>query len=134
MLLSIPAQAQQSPAGGDAPAKSPLSQLGEMSQTASHLHQAAEALHRSSEIWAGVVESLATSLATASSEFDPFGFKTAFRTVHHQSEMLLEQRQIIDDLHQREIKRLRRENQRLKKLNTTDSKKRRKSKRGRKKR
>jgi hypothetical protein len=50
-----------------------------------------------------------------SSEFDPFGYKTAFRTIGHQAEMLQAERKIIQALQEREIERLRSENSRLRK-------------------
>ncbi len=50
-----------------------------------------------------------------SSEFDPFGYKTAFRTVGQQAEMIQQQRKIIQALQEREIERLQSQNRKLKK-------------------
>jgi hypothetical protein len=47
------------------------------------------------------------NLATASSGFDPFGFKTAFETIQRQNEIVREQSATIQKLQQQEIKRLR---------------------------
>lgn len=99
-------------------AKPPLAQeglfrLGEMAQAAGDLRKAGEAFERFSKSLDSLVESIAKSLATVSSEFDPFGYKTAFRTVGQQAEMLQQQRDIIHALQEREIDRLRSENKQL---------------------
>ena len=85
-----------------------------MAQAAADLRKAGEAFERFANSADGLVDAIAKSLATMSSEFDPFGYKTAFRTVSKQSEMLQQQRDIIQALQEREIKRLRNENRRLK--------------------
>ena len=48
-----------------------------------------------------------------SSEFDPFGYKTAFRTLGQQTAMLQQQRETIQVLQEREIERLQNDNTRL---------------------
>ena len=92
-----------------------FSHIGAMAQAASDLRNAADTCVRLASALAGPAETIANSLATMSSEFDPFGYKTAFRTIRHQSEMLQQQREIIHRLQEREIQRLRMENERLKK-------------------
>ena len=81
-------------------------QVGELAQAAT---QTFARLENS----AGLIKSITESLATMSIELDPFGYKNAFRTVGLQAEMLREQRQIIQALQQREIERLRIENDEL---------------------
>jgi len=88
--------------------------IGEMAQAAADLRSACEALERFANSPNGLVESVAKSLARMSSEFDPFGYKTAFRTVGRQAEMIQQQRKIIRALQEREIERLRSENRDLK--------------------
>ncbi len=95
-------------------AASDLFRIGEMAEVAADLRKAAEALERFAESSNGMVETIAKSLATMSSEFDPFGYKTAFHTVGQQAEMIQQQRKIIQALQEREIERLRSENRELK--------------------
>jgi len=88
---------------------------GDMAQAAGDLRKAGEAFERFANTAEGLVETIAESLATMSSEFDPFGYKTAFRTVGQQTEMIQKQGKIIQALQEREIERLRKENRKLKK-------------------
>ena len=54
-------------------------------------------------------------ISRISSEFDPFGYKTAFRTVQAQNEVIERQQQLIQKLQQQEIDRLQSELQAVKK-------------------
>ncbi len=91
-----------------------ITRLDEMAQAAGDLRVAGEAFERFANSLSRVAESIAKSLATMSSEFDPFGFKTGFRTVGQQSAMLQQQRELIQALQEREIERLRAANRKLK--------------------
>jgi len=106
------AESAESP--GAAEAKNSFG-VNDVAQAAADLRKAGEAFERCADSLSQTAESIAASLATMSSEFDPFGYKTAFRTLGEQSEMLRQQREIIQALQEREIHRLRRENQALKK-------------------
>jgi len=90
-----------------------LFRIGEMAQAAKDMREASETLERVMNTSGGLIASIAESLATMSSEFDPFGYKTAFRTVGQQAEIIEQQRKLIDELQQREIDRLQRENREL---------------------
>jgi len=103
-----PRGAANAPTAGDG-----LFRVGEMVQAASDLRKAGEAFERFANSLDRFAESIAQSLAIMSSEFDPFGYKTAFRTVSRQAEMLKQQRDIIHSLQEREIDRLRSENRQL---------------------
>ena len=86
-----------------------------MAQAAADLRNAGEAFERFATSLGGAAETIATSLATMSSEFDPFGYKTAFRTLGQQNVMLQQQSETIRSLQDREIERLQSENARLRK-------------------
>ena len=97
-----------------APSANSLFNWASIAPAAADLRKASEALER----FRDVLDSLSTmtaSLATMSSEFDPFGYKTAFRTLGQQTETIQQQHQMIQELQEREIARLRNENSRLKK-------------------
>ena len=87
---------------------------GDMAQAATDLRKAGEAFERFANSADGLIETICESLATMSSEFDPFGYKTAFRTVGQQAEIIQQQAKIIQALQEREIERLRNENRKLK--------------------
>lgn len=89
--------------------------LGGMAQAATDLRKAGEAFERFALSMEGLGETVAASMAIMSSEFDPFGYKTAFRTLGEQAEMLRQQRDTIQELQQREIDRLRKQSKRLRK-------------------
>jgi len=91
----------------------PLFRLNDMAQAATDLRNAGEAFERFATSLNGAAETIAKSLATMSSEFDPFGYKTAFRTLGQQTAMLQQQRETIQALQDREIERLQDENTRL---------------------
>ena len=119
LLGHHPAAAQEAvkkPANSAAPTGiSDLFGVGGMAQAASDLRKAGEAFERFGTTLDGVTTTIAESLATMSSEFDPFGYKTAFRTIGQQTEIIQRQSKLIQDLQQQEIDRLRLENQTLKK-------------------
>ena len=94
-------------------AQDSLFRIGELAQAAADLRKAGEAFERFAILLDSLAESIAKSLATMSSEFDPFGYKTAFRTIGRQTEMLQAQRDIIQAFQQREIDRLQSENREL---------------------
>lgn len=87
--------------------------IGNMAQAAADLRQAGEAFERFADAAGGIGETIAASMATMSSEFDPFGYKTAFRTIGQQTQIIQQQSQMIRELQQREIERLRDENRLL---------------------
>lgn len=87
--------------------------IGKMTEAASNLRQAGEAFERFGKITERLGETIAFSMAQMSSEFDPFGYKTGFRALSQQAEMLEKQQATIQALQQREIDRLNRENERL---------------------
>ena len=89
--------------------------VGKMAQAASDLRKAAEAFEKFGSSLDGISGKMAAALATMSSEFDPFGYKTAFRTIGQQTEIIQQQNEIIRELQEREIERLRNENKSLKK-------------------
>ena len=90
-----------------------LLRVNEMAQAAADLRNAGEAFERFAQALNGVVETIAKSLAAMSSEFDPLGYKTAFRTLGQQAAMLQQQRDTIQALQAQEIERLQHENRRL---------------------
>ena len=55
------------------------------------------------------VEKISHSMSQISSEFDPFGFKEGYRTVQLQTRILQRQSQVINELQQAEIERLKRQ-------------------------
>lgn len=117
-LLLLPNRlcAEEPPPTLAAPAPgNPLLQFSEMAQAAADLRNAGEAFERFAKSLSGVAETIANSLAIMSSEFDPFGYKTAFRTLGQQSVMLQQQRETIHALQEREIQRLQDENTKLRK-------------------
>lgn len=92
------------------------SKASELVQGVSDLRKAAEAsqksldsLERIMPILSPLVLGTTENLSRLSSEFDPFGYKTAFRTVQSQNEVIQRQQQLIQELQQREIDRLQRE-------------------------
>ena len=95
------------------PPGNPLFRLDDMAQAAADLRNAGEAFERFATSLGGSAETIAESLATMSSEFDPFGYKTAFRTLGQQTAMLQQQRETIQVLQERELERLQNDNTRL---------------------
>jgi hypothetical protein len=75
--------------------------VGEMAQAATDLRKAGEAFERFAVAGADLAKSITKSLAIMSSEFDPFGYKTAFRTVGQQAQMLHQQREKIQTIQAR---------------------------------
>lgn len=118
------------PSGQKVQPKSPdLSELlqlgssgaGDLLQSMSELRKAAEASQKSLELIERVMPAggelilgVTENISRLSSEFDPFGYKTAFRTVREQNEIIDRQQQLIQSLQQREIDRLQRELEMLK--------------------
>ena len=96
------------------PATGGIFRIGEMAQAAGDLRKAGEAFERFANSLDGLGGVIAESLATMSSEFDPFGYKTAFRTVGQQAETIQQQHNTIQALQEREIERLRSETRKLK--------------------
>ncbi len=100
-----------------------MSSVGDMVQAAGDFRKAAEALERFGGMLEGIVANLSEALeessrnhAVMSDSFDPFGFKTAFKTIR-------EQGQTIQRLQKAEIRRLRKECREIKKrLNGRDRK------------
>ena len=80
----------------------------------------------------GMVEALSSALAEMSREFDPFGYKTAFRTIGEQNRIIQQQAEVIQRLQQREIEPLQRENRQLRKKAKKDRQKKGKKKRAKK--
>jgi hypothetical protein len=120
-LLCLPVHSSCAEERLEEPAKSSaraaatsLFQIGEIAQGAADLRKAGEAFERFAKSANGTVEIIAKSLAAMSSEFDPFGYKTAFRTIGRQAEIIQQQSKAIQTLQDREIERLRRENHNLK--------------------
>ncbi len=104
--------------------------VGEMVQAAGDFRKAAEALERFGGMLEGIVSTLSKGLAESSrnhaamsDSFDPFGFKTAFKTIR-------EQGQTIQRLQKAEIRRLRKECRQMKKRLDRRDRKRRKRKSG----
>jgi hypothetical protein len=107
------AQEPKKPPASSAP--SDLFRVGDMAQAASDLRKAGEAFERFGNSLDGIAGKVSESLATMSSEFDPFGYKTAFRTIGQQMVVIQQQNEIIRELQEQETKRLRNENKSLKK-------------------
>ncbi|MCH8149157.1 MAG: hypothetical protein IH987_14435 [Planctomycetes bacterium] len=78
-------------------------------KAAEYVRKAGEAFER----FGGSLGGLADALATMSREFDPLGYKTAFRALGRQTEIIKQQSEIIQAFQAREIERLRNENQQL---------------------
>ena len=113
---ALAAQAPEESAKSPAATKSnSLLRIGEMAQAAGDLRKAAESFERLADSLDGIVQVVAESLAKMSSEFDPFGYKTAFRTLGQQTEIIQQQSELIRELQEREIDRLQSENQTLRK-------------------
>ena len=104
---------REQPKASTPPSGNPLFRLNDMAQAAADLRNAGEAFERFAASLSGSAETIANSLATMSSEFDPFGYKTAFRTLGQQTAMLQQQRETIQSLQDREIERLQNESTRL---------------------
>jgi hypothetical protein len=108
-LLLIPqTAAAEEPLPPKGPARAALGdlfRLGEITQAAEDLKQAGQAF----EQFGVSMEVVAASMAIMSSEFDPFGYKTAFRTIDRQAETIERQHEVIRELQQQEIDRLQRE-------------------------
>ncbi len=107
-----------------------MSGVGDMVQAAGDFRKAAEALERFGGMLEGIVLALSEGLvessrnhAGMSDSFDPFGFKTAFKTIR-------EQGQTIQRLQKAEIRRLRKECREIKKKRNRRDRKRRKRKSG----
>ncbi len=105
-----------------------MSGVGDMVQAAGDFRKATEALERFGGILEGIVSTLSEGLAESSrnhaemiDSFDPFGFKTAFKTIG-------EQGKTIERLQRAEIRRLRRENRQMKRSLGRGERKRRKRK------
>ena len=107
-----------------------MSGAGDMVQAAGDFWKAAEALERFGGMLEGIVSTLSEGLAESSrnhaamsDSFDPFGFKTAFKTIR-------EQGQTIQKLQKAEIRRLKKESREMKKRLDRRDRKRRKQKGG----
>ncbi|MCD6395195.1 MAG: hypothetical protein J7M40_17050 [Planctomycetes bacterium] len=107
-----------------------MSGVGDMVQAASDFRKATEALERFGGMLEGIISTLSKGLAESSSNhavmsdsFDPFGFKTAFKTIR-------EQGQTIERLQKAEIRRLKKECRQMKKKRSRRDRKRRKRKSG----
>ncbi len=107
-----------------------MSGVGDMVQAAGDFRKATEALERFGGMLEGIISILSKSLAESSrnhavmsDSFDPFGFKTAFKTIR-------EQGQTIQRLQKAEIRRLRKECRQQKKRLDRRDRKRRKRKSG----
>ncbi len=103
---------------------------GDLVQAANDFRRAAEALERFGGMLEGIVSTLSEGLvessgnhAVMSDSFDPFGFKTAFKTIR-------EQGRAIQRLQKAEIRRLRKECSKMKKRRNRRDRKRRKRKSG----
>ena len=79
------------------PKVSDLLRIGEMAQAAADLRKAGEAFERLGDAMGGIAEKIAQSLAAMSSEFDPFGYKTAFRTIAQQNEFIQQQARLFEN-------------------------------------
>ncbi len=97
---------------------------GDMAQAAGDFRKAAEVLERFGVMLKGIASTLSEGLlassknhAVMSDSFDPFGFKTAFKTIR-------EQGQTIVRLQEAEIRRLRRECRKMKKRDRRNRKRR----------
>ncbi len=73
-----------------------------------------ESLNEISVVTAEAAGTTSKHLAAIGGEFDPFGFKAAFETIQKQNAIIQAQSQMIIELQQRKIRRLRKENKLLK--------------------
>jgi hypothetical protein len=89
--------------------------IGELSKSAADLRAASESAERLGESAGGIAEHIAASLARMSSEFDPFGYKTAFRTLNQQANSMMQLQAKIELLQNREMQRVKAENRKLRK-------------------
>jgi len=127
MFLSYAASAQEASekvsSEGSAGNVFNMSSVGDMVKAAGDFRKAAEALERFGGMLKGIVSTLSEGLekssrnhAVMSDSFDPFGFKTAFKTIR-------EQGRTIQRLQKAEIRRLRKEiKESRKKVNGRDRK------------
>jgi len=106
-----------------------MSGMGDMVRAAGDFRKATEALERLGGMLEGIVATLSKGLvessrnnAAMSDSFDPFGFKTAFKTIR-------EQGKTIQKLQKAEIRRLKKECREMKKRPDRRNKKRNKRKR-----
>lgn len=106
----------------------PFGGAANLFQSAADLRAASESLARFGESLektttniGDATDSVAGHMAQMSSGFDPLGLQNAFKTIQQQSEVIRQQQEIINDLHQKEIQRLKRENQQLKAANKAES-------------
>ncbi len=129
---TAPAQVVSKEVSSDSSGEKALSMfgVGDMVQAAGDFQKASEALERFGGIFEGIVEVLSESIAEISrnhaemsESFDPFGFKTAFKTIR-------EQGQTIQRLQKAEIQRLRKECREMKKRLDGRDRKRKKRKSG----
>src|SRR5690606_4004586 len=117
-LLNSRAQAQQPPAQ-DRPTGPPplaLPDVGKMMKATNDLRKASESLVEVMRILEKITPvvaqaSVATSheMAMMSDGFDPFGFKASYRAIHDQNKIIQEQNDVIRQLQQAEIVRLKME-------------------------
>lgn len=102
-----------------------LLQSGSMSdvlQISSDFRTASQSLERFGESAGRIADvvgeassTTSQNLARMSEEFDPFGFKTAFKTIQQQNMLIQQQNQLIQELMQKEIDRLQQRHQRAEK-------------------
>lgn len=88
----------------------------ELLESAQQFRQASEALERATTALERVIldggailVEISENVALTSSEFDPFGYKNAFRTIQQQQTIIQRQSTLIQRLQQQEIERLRHE-------------------------
>lgn len=85
--------------------------VGELRKAGETMNSFAESFKEASVVAAEAADSTSQNLAAIGGEFDPFGFKTAFRTIQQQNAIIQAQSKIIMELQQKEIRRLKQQNQ-----------------------
>jgi hypothetical protein len=134
MFLSYAASAQEASekVSSDASAGNVfnMSSVGDMVKAAADFRKAAEALERFGGMLKGIVPTISKGLEVSSSNhavmsdsFDPFGFKTAFKTIR-------EQGRTIQRLQKAEIRRLKKELREFRKRSDGRDNKKKKQKKG----
>ena len=84
-----------------------------LTETSENLVEASASMERFGDSLEAVSATLIDGLARMSSGFDPLGYQGAFRTIAEQTEVIKDQQVLIYELQQREIDRLKQENEQL---------------------
>jgi hypothetical protein len=79
---------------------------GDLRKSSESLEKFGESMKQVSTAVGKAASTTSENMAAMSAEFDPFGFKTAFKTIQLQNAIIERQSQLIQELQQKEILRL----------------------------